>query len=286
MTGNLVRVGPPDLGNGKSAVAAFGRRAAPRATRWLRILPTGQHAADLPATAGWTRRSPGIHSRANRPSPPHGRNGTHEARAGLSDEMSMLSIRCRFHDHRRGAGIRRPMCIAARHRYRKQLSTLSAANLDRPAPPFAVGLDTQIVSDQLRQLERPLGRRKLSHPKMTLRALEGSQGRCSTWSWYTRCQSSEQHRYQGCFDVQLRECLNLKTFVAETELRNRPGVDLGRDPTAFSQRLDNHLPPQHVGQNTRARRPTRPYRNLPQKRPPPGRAGGGGPITEFTVNEA
>jgi hypothetical protein len=52
MSGNLVRVGPPDLGNGKSAVAAFGRRAAPRATRWLRILPPGQHVADLPATAG------------------------------------------------------------------------------------------------------------------------------------------------------------------------------------------------------------------------------------------
>ena len=53
---------------------------------------------------------------------------------------------------------------------------MRAANLDGPAPPFAANLDTQIESDELRQLERPLGCRKFSHPKMTLRALGAHKG--------------------------------------------------------------------------------------------------------------
>lgn len=177
MTGNLVRVGPPDL-------VTASRRSRPSAVAQPRGLLAGFgycRRARMPPICRQpraTRRSPGIHSRANRPSPPRGRNCTDEARAWLTDEMSMRSIRRRFHDHRRETGerIRRPTCIAARHRYRKQFSTLSAANLDRPFPPFAVDLDTQIVSDQLRQLERPLGRRKFSDPKSTLRALRAHKG--------------------------------------------------------------------------------------------------------------
>ncbi len=156
------------LGIGKSASPPSGVTAAKGARR-LRILHAGLACRRFAGEC--EQADPTAH-------PPNCRDETLEAPAWPTDELSMLSMSRSDHGHRRRAGddIRNLMCIGAGHRYRRQRSTLRAANLDGPAPPFAANLDTQIGSDELRQLERPLGRRKFSHPKMSLRALRAHKG--------------------------------------------------------------------------------------------------------------
>lgn len=142
---------------------------ATKGARRLRILHAGLACRRLAAECG--PADPTAH-------PPHCRDETLEASAWPTDELSMLSMSRSDHGHRRRAGddIGNLICIGAGHRYRRQRSTLRAANLDGPAPPFAANLDTQIESDELRQIERPLGRRKFSHPKMSFRALRAHKG--------------------------------------------------------------------------------------------------------------
>jgi hypothetical protein len=65
----------------------------------------------------------------------------------------------------------RAAAVSAAYGYRKQLLTLSAANLDRPAPPLGVNFDTQFKRNELRQLKRPFSHGKNTHPEMALRVL-------------------------------------------------------------------------------------------------------------------
>jgi hypothetical protein len=65
----------------------------------------------------------------------------------------------------------------ARHGYCEQLLTLGAANLDGPALPPAVGLNSQIERDKFRQLERSVSRRKFAHADLALRVLRAHKGK-------------------------------------------------------------------------------------------------------------
>ena len=98
----------------------------------------------------------------------------------------------------------RLMQIATGHRDREQLSTLGAANLDGPAPPLAVQLDTQIESDELRQLKCSFGSGKFAYPNVTLRVLRARKSkRILGHGWVPELVARENHRYQGRFDVRL-----------------------------------------------------------------------------------
>ena len=171
MTENPVRLGLPDL---KATTAGRGLRSArsPGRVRQLRKLHAGLACRRSAGACGHVDPPAFAAGRSVR-STPHCGSRTVEAPVEVTDEFLMLSMSRRTHGHRRrtGDGIRPLMYFSAGHRHRKQLSTLSAANLDGPAPPFAVNLNAQIGGDEFRQLKRPLSRRKFTHPKMTLRML-------------------------------------------------------------------------------------------------------------------
>jgi hypothetical protein len=70
----------------------------------------------------------------------------------------------------------------------KQLSTFGAPNLDGPARPLSIDVNSQLESHKLRQLERPLSHGELTHPKVTLRALRAHERKTVLMQGDTRCQ--------------------------------------------------------------------------------------------------
>jgi hypothetical protein len=97
------------------------------------------------------------------------------------------------------------MQIATGYGDREQPSALGAADLDRPAAPLSVNLDTQLKSDKLCQLECPCSRRKFAHPNMTLRVLRARKSKTVLGHGELGAGRMNKHRYKGCPDDQLRQ---------------------------------------------------------------------------------